>query len=55
MEKFKIVCIQKGSDLRPPTDYEVEKAIEAGVAAGWQFVQIATGGAGSSGPTATSS
>jgi hypothetical protein len=49
MERFKVICVQKAGQVSPPTEREVEKAIEDDIREGWQFVQIATGGAASGG------
>jgi|RhiMethySRZTD1v2_1073278.scaffolds.fasta_scaffold1050691_3 hypothetical protein len=53
MENFKVVCLQRVSDFKPPPADDVEKTIAHGIAQGWQFVQIATGAAANEGHMCT--
>jgi len=45
MKKYKVICITTGG-TEPPKPEDIEKAMHAAAADGWNFMQFTTGGSG---------
>ena len=53
MKKYKVICLTSGATVPPEPD-NIERAIEAALKEGWDFVNFTSGGGGTGSGSITS-